>query len=241
MCLIPRSLLAFKVHQLRLRGRYCLLLPKMNGAQIRLFAERFEEKGFSLRKRSPVVARSREGTIRISQPGISWSSFDPSDLVLPSIPDILTAPKQRVPLDELGAMYFGIQRAEGGMAVRLSPRVVSSALWRELRKVGGCALAPDEHLVCSLLIRKGRGCELVTDFPCDGSNSMTLGRKLYFSSALESKEAISTLRAVGTRKPRNSYLRRDGFLKVAGFSPPGKVELYEAFSEIGDWCSFEPA
>lgn len=240
MCLKRRSLLPYKVYQLKLRGRYCLLLPKLAPKQMSILVKRLVMKGCVLRASDPIVARSKEGVLRVSPAGMCWASFDPSDLVLPAVPEILESVKNAVPVKTLAAKYFAVARAGGGTVVRLSTRVESSTLWDELRSAGECGLTPDEHAVVTFLIGRADSCTMVTDFPVDGSRTAIVGRRRFFDSKVESGEAVRTLRQVGVRGPRNSYVRREGMLRMEGFSAPARSELLGIFAGIGEWCSFAP-
>lgn len=229
------------VHQLQIRKTYFLLLPKLNSAQVRVLARRFADKGHSVQLSRLLSAKSKEGTIRIDQSGLCWSAFDPSDAVLPAIPDVLACPKERLPLEELQAMYFKVARSGGRTTLRLAPRIESSSLWDALRSSGECGLAPDEHAVTSFLIHQARGrCSMLTDFLCDGSVMRVYGRRVYYDSTLGNAEAASTLRTVGEKASRNSYLQRDGTLRLTGTIPPSRKRLVELFEGLGEWCFFNP-
>ena len=105
----------------------------------------------------------------------------------------------------------------------------------------GGALAPDEHAVASFLLEKTQGkCEMITDFLVDGSTPLVLGKKRYFDSKLDADEAASTLRVVGERRERNSYIRRDGNLGLRSVSGISRADWTDLFADLGDWCPFTP-
>ena len=232
----------FKIHHILLGGRHYLLLPKLATAQVQVFVKRFEKLGCRVRVAGSVTATTKEGAVHISPSGYCWASFDPSDAVLPAIPSVLDAPKERVPLESLRSMYFRSARAGRGTIALLQTRVESSSLWDGLRAAGECGLTPDEHAIASLILRRTEGeCEVVTDFPAEDSAPRICGRKRYYVSSIEAGEALATLRVAGARGPRNSYLKRDGTLGLGRFRPPTRQEWLDLFEGTGEWCSFAPA
>jgi hypothetical protein len=235
-------LLQFSVHQLEEARRHYLLLPKLNGKQMRILSDRLEGTGFVVQQSSPITAKSRQGSIHIRSSGVCWASFDPADTILPAIPEVLSCPKESLPRSELESTYFQSGRLRGGTVIRLVNRIESSSIWDRLRSSGDCGLTPDERLVASFLIRaSGQRCEVVTDFPVEGSTSLRRGTRTYFSSELEPPGAESTLREIGTRAPRNSYLPRDGVLRFGRmFSLPHGM-VGDLFRELGEWCYFSPS
>jgi hypothetical protein len=231
--------LSFKVHHLQIAGRHFILLPKLNSKQMGIIGERLAKGGFSILSRSRLSARSKAGLIHIEPSGFCWSNFDPIDAVLPSIPDVLDCDKERVPLERLRAMYF-MAKTDGMPFVRLFLRLESMSNWDRLRASGGCGLAPDEHRVATFLIREAGGiCHAVTDFPRADSIPRVEGRLRYFESALSAAEALETLRVVGARKPRNSYMPRNGIVGPS-VPPIPDSKLVEICGQLGDWCGFAP-
>jgi hypothetical protein len=198
--------------------------------------------GFSVRVGRFITGKSRLGAVRIDPSGVCWSTFDPGDAILPVIPTILASPKVGISLEELEAMYFKVARSEETILARLTTRVEASTHWEELRASGGCGLAPDEHAVASFLIKKGKGpCKLLTDYPTKGAKVRIYGRRSYYESSLSRSEAQSTLRAVGEKDVRNSYIPRDGILRFGEAMTASKEELVDLFVTLGEWCSFRPA
>jgi len=234
-------LLSFKVHQFLLKGRHYILLPKLTYAQTLLLAARLEKKGYSVKATKFLTAKSRGRTIHIDSSGLCWSMFDCSDEVLPAIPEILSSPKESGPITRLESMYFRIAKLGRKTTVQLITRLESSTSWDALRSAGDCALAPDEHAVATFLMRKARGtCSMLTDFLEAESPLRICGRRRYFDSTLGISEAESTLRRVGERSLRNSYLPRDSMLRFSGelaFSPNDVEGL---FDDLGEWCYFAP-
>ncbi len=234
-------MLRFRVHGLEIAGMYYLLLPKLNPAQVRILADRLTRNGYSVHASRIIVAKSDGRVIRIDPSGLCWSAADPSDDVLPAIPDILAVPKQPVPLARIAEMYFRIGESGGGSVVRFSTRIEHSALWDSLRATGECGLAPDEHMVASRLIgRAGGTVSLITDFPSEGSDVRVLGRRRYFESAMSPLNAESTLRVAGSRGPMNSYLPRDVTLKLSASPSLANENLDQALEGLGEWCYFTP-
>lgn len=235
-------MLKFRVHQLQVGRRSYLLLPKLNPGQTKIFERRLLGRGFSVKRSRWLIAKSKEGIIRIDPSGLCWSTFDPADFLLPAIPDILACPKDRLPLDELKAMYFNVAESGGTTILRLAPRMESSSLWEALRKSGECGLAPDEREVASFLIREAGGtCRMLTDFSVEESGLRFHGRKPYYESTVACAEAASTLRAVEEKATRNSYLWRNGTLILSGRISPSRKDLAELFDRLDEWCYFAPA
>lgn len=81
---------------------------------------------------------------------------------------------------------------------------------------------------------------MLTDFPSDKSVAKAYGRKRYYESLLSNVEAVSTLRVVDERASRNSYLQRDGTVKLNGTLLLLDRDLGELFVELGEWCYFTP-
>ncbi len=234
-------MIPFRIHHFLLGGRHYILLPKLNQGQIGILTKRFAKAGRSVKVRGLITARLKEGTLHVSPDGLCWSAFDPSDSVLPAIPDLLAAPKERVPIQTLKAKYLRPASTGSKTPLRITTRIESSSSWDKLRASGDCGLAPDEHAVVSLLLKGSRArCSLVTDFPVTGSIPRICGRKRYYDSRLEIGEALSSLRVVGSRFPRNSYLARDGLFQLGEFRLPSSDDWRSLFHEVEDWCSSVP-
>jgi len=228
------------VHQLQVGGKHYLLLPKLNSQQVEILARRFSEIG-TVQTNVALVVKSREGTIMVSEEGLCWSSFDPSDVVLPAVPALLSCPKEEASVETIKRKYFRASRSKEGTTFHVLPRLESSSLWRKLRALDQCALAPDEHAVVTFLLKRIRGdCEMITDFPVEGSTPLVIGRKRYFDSKINPEMAVSTLRVVEERGQRNSYLRRDGRIGPSPVSAPGRHDWLGLFSDLGEWCPFNP-
>jgi hypothetical protein len=220
-------LLRFRVHQLVLGGRHYLLLPKLNRKQL----------DFLRRELGGVSAlggpshNSSETAIHVDRAGLCWSNRDPADAVLPLIPEILSMPKENATREAILGMYFAADGTCGSIRTRLE----ASSNWRRLRGAGECGLTPDEHAVAGSVIRAGGSCTVVTDYASEGSSAEVWGRRRYFRSELPSSEILGSLRTVGERRDRNSYLPQDGLLKLR--RQEGS-EALSAVEELGDWCSF---
>ena len=226
------------MHQLRLGGKHLILLPKLNSGQLVSIARSLRGKGCAIRAGDPLFARTNEGSLRLTSAGLCQSSFDASDLLLPCLPEVLEFSKETVPLEVLSAMYFKGSLSMTSTAQRLVTRMEHSSVWDELRRTGQCALAPDVYAASLSLIRSARECQVVTDFPSDTGAPFVVGKKRYFRSKLESGEASSTLRVIGSVGQRNSYVRRDGTLGLTASQRPTDAELRDLFADIGEWCFF---
>jgi len=232
---------AFRVHELAIVGRHYILLPKLNDAQMEAFAKRLTENGFLVSLSNVISAKSAKGVIHIDPRGFCWSLFDPRDEILPVVPNILKVPKERKPLRELIGSYFMVAKSKAQTVVKVFTRIESSTLWKALRVSGECGLTPDEHVAVSFLFKKAKGeCRLLTDYPTYGSILRIYGRRRYYESKLKPPEVGSTLRPVGRKAFRNSYVPRAGTLTFESFDLPSKEELAHLFQDLGEWCYFEP-
>jgi hypothetical protein len=213
----------------------------MNRAQLLALAKRLAGRGYVLEKSEVLTARSGKGVVHIDPSGVCWSAIDPEDVVLPIIPDVLASSKELIPLRALRSMYYR-PNPSGGRTLRITTRVESNATWDELRASDECGLAPDEHAVLSFLLERSRvACGMLTDFVTKGCEVRFCGRRLYFDSRLEPCEAVGTLRKVGARASRNSYLRRVGSLEGDSLERLARDDWFDLFAELGDWCYFVPA
>jgi len=192
--------------------------------------------------RGPSIVATRPGLVVHVEPfGLCWATSDPSDYLLPLVPEILGCRKERVSPARLLEMYCSAFSGGGHTAVRVNLRVESMVNWDGLRASGGCGLTPDEHLVARLLIGESTGaCLMVTDFAAEGSVPFYCGRRLYFRSKLPPSRASDTLRVVGTTGRGNSYVPRDGLLHLAGLVPED-LALGSFAESLGEWCSFVAA
>ena len=208
---------------------------------MRMIGDRLVGKGFSVSRGYSIKASSSSCVIHCDPMGLCWSSTDPSDYLLPSIPEILGCKKEITTPSRLLGMYFGTLAGGRGPVLRANLRLESSRNWDHLRSSGSCGLAPDEHLLARLLLGGARGtCPVVTDFAVEGSFPYSCGRRLYFRSRLSSSEISETLRVAGSKKGKNSYLPRDGLLPL-GYFAPGGDELAAGLGELGEWCSYATA
>ncbi|MDG6981711.1 MAG: hypothetical protein JRN51_11455 [Nitrososphaerota archaeon] len=195
-------------------------MPKLNKEQISLLSRRFDSAGFRVEAGPILSARTTSRAIHVDPAGLCWGSPDPSDYLLPSIPDILGCEKEKASPEELIGKYFVFSSERGEHSVRVNPRLESLGTWDELRATGGCALSPDEQCMARALLEGAAGpCRLVTDFLADESNALLMGRRSYYDSRLPAGEACKTLRAVDCLGPRNAYIPRNGVLSLAGPCP----------------------
>ncbi len=80
----------------------------------------------------------------------------------------------------------------------------------------------------------------MTDFPTEGSRVRVIGSRHYYESYLDPEETTSTLRAVGERMARNSYLPKDGIIRFKELKLPRTSEQTAFFRGLAEWCYFEP-
>jgi hypothetical protein len=233
-------MLRFRLHQLQL-GRWShTLLPKLNEKQVSSLSDRLAKKGFKVRGTSTLIAETRAMTIHINPSGHCWSSSDVGDSIVPIIPMILDIPKQGVPLEELLSHYFRVMESGDSAVVRTATRMESGNDWKALRASGRCALTPDERAVISMVIENSGSCTLMTDFPVKASQVRVMGNRRYFMSVLGPRQAAATLREVGGKGTRNSYLPGGGLLLLDSFRLPSLPRQREVLEGLGEWSYFTP-
>jgi hypothetical protein len=233
--------LEFRLHDLELEDRHCILLPRLNRAQLLIIKSLLEAKGFSVSSDQQLVARRGSMKIHFNSSGYCLSASDLWDVVVPIIPQILAAPKEQIALYSLLARYMRLWPCSGSATVRFLTRVESSRWWRHLRAVGQCGLSPDERALASFVIGRSRGsCALLTDLPGPASRERVFGRRRYYESTVPCPEAAHCLREAGMTSIRNAYLPADGVVRLSAFKVPGSDEFLNLFRSFGDWCSFSP-
>jgi hypothetical protein len=226
--------LPFKLHSLSIGGKHYLLLPKLNAKQMKIIAERLVRKGFSVDLASMLQAKSRGHSIVVDPAGLCWSSMDPDDTIIPAIPDLLSCPKQSIPLRDLEGLYL----RRGTSFAKMRTRLESGCHWDSLRANDESGLTPDERSVVLALLKSMATCRLMTDFVREGQTPQIFGRRRYFETSVDFEEAASTLRTAGERHHRNSYLPRDG---IFGFSRGESPRAFgRTLPELGEWCFYTP-
>jgi hypothetical protein len=232
-------LLHYRVQRLEVRGMNYILLPKLNQAQMELLSRRLTGGSLPAGQRGSFTAKSGQDRIHVDAGGLCWSSSDPSDHVIPEIPDLLGCEKEALGAIEVLRLYLHFDDGRGHGKVRMNTRIESGWNWDTLRTSDECGLAPDERLIV-LWFAEGSEGDVVTttDYPGAGARPFKVGRKTYFESSLNAAELSETLRVAGKRKPRNSYLPRDNILSAVD-----KAFLFhdsmKVLEELGDWCSFK--
>ena len=230
----------FGFRQFALSGRFHVPLPKMAPQQMATMRQRLESIGFTTKGNDPLRASRGGLRVLVNPSGLCSSEQDLSDAIAPALPAILASKPARVPFRALRDLYFASESRGRGVLLRLSPRLESESYWDELRSTGSCALTPDEREVYSTLLSSSTSLTpLVTDFPVEGSVVRRIGRRQYYNSRLEPREAASTLRGMGPAQERNTYLPRDSILSLTPARLP-KGELLDVFKALGDWCFFAP-
>jgi hypothetical protein len=230
------ALLRFRFHQIVLGDRFYLPLPKMTPRQMRLIRERLESIGFRTALKNTLRATKAGVTIVVDPSGLCWSNEALSDAIAPVVPEMLRCDKKTVSHRALRGLYFASERHGQELHLRLSPRMEFDSLWDELRATGACALTPDEKRVYSaLLSRSPTDTPLLTDFPVQGCVVRRIGRREYYDSKLEPSEAASSLRVLGSKGERNSYLPRDSLLALQ--STALREETMGGFlDDLSEWC-----
>lgn len=233
-------LLRFSYYQFELGGRFYALLPKLTRPQLSVIDNRLRSLSFRTSNTDLLRAAKGEATLTVDPRGLCWSNRDMADVIIPAIPELLSVRKEFASLRTMGNSYFEATKQGKSVLLRLAPRMESSSLWQGLRAAGLCALTPDEHAVYSLLLSSSSlASPLPTDFPTEGSTVIRIGRRQYYSTRIDAPEAASTLRDVGARGPRNTYLPRRSFLSLSSFRIP-KRDLRRTFEGLGEWCFFTP-
>lgn len=219
-------------------SRHCILLPKLNRRQLRFLRRRLGRDRVEVKESGSMSARCGGAMVHVEPSGYCWSSADPADSILPLVPELLSFPKERTSPRKLTGMYFHVGlEGEVGIA-RVGARLECFASWETLRRTGGCGLAPDEEEMFSRLVGRTQGpLSMVTDFVSDESVPVVLGRRRYFRSRLSVRETLLTLRGIGTRGTRNSYLPRDGLLELDRTCVQGN-RLAELTQDLGEWCYY---
>lgn len=234
-------MLPFKAHHLLVGSKHILPLPKLSSHQLRFLVKEIEKRGSLVRQGAgSVTATSQGATVHLEQAGYCWSSTDPSDLVLPLVPDLLSFPKERVSARAFSQMYFSSFIVDGVPSVKARPRLEAASNWAKLRAAGDCGLTPDERLAIARLVSSADLVgPLVTDFPIDGSSSMVIGRRMYYQSVVSGPEAGAALREVGETKRRNCYVPQDGVFR--NFGPSLAIDCSSEIAlEAGEWCFLRP-
>jgi hypothetical protein len=172
--------------------------------------------------------------------GFCWASSDPSDLVGPVIPSLLSVPREASDLRDILGLYFTVRRKGDRTLVKIQTRLESGPSWDSLRVAGESGLFLDEATVIDFLLQRAKGrCDVLTDFPTSGSKEVIKGNQ-YYISTLQVSEVRSALRVIGTDKAKNCYLRRNGLLLLEELAFPRISELYGLLTNLGAWCPFEP-
>ncbi len=221
-------------------GRYVVPLPKLNPSQLGILADRLAGLGYDVSTTGEMTARQEEKVIHVNARGYCWSHQDPTDGIAPAIPALLAAQKQTLTADAIACLYF-MSTGRSEVVVRFSPRIERGPLWTKLRESGACGLTPDEHLVATSVLSAGTGrCRMLTDFPVEGNHVRIFGRRVYYDSRIDVREAASTLRMIGRKRERNSYLPRDGVVRFRS-AMPLRQSAAEIGKHLGEWCFFQPS
>ena len=184
---------------------------------------------------------SRPGArLIVERRGLCSSNADMTDYVAPVLPEVLGCPPEKVSLRALCVAYFRWEQRGKASFIRFSPRLEYGLAWDELRSKGDCALTPDERSIySSILSARPSLSPIVTDFPLEGSDIRRVGHRQYYQSRPSPSEAASTLRGIGSRGERNSYLPRGSTVSL-GLPVPSTSELLGLFRALGDWCFLVP-
>jgi hypothetical protein len=234
-------MLRFAFYQFLLGGRFHAPLPKMAPLQVAAMRRRLESIGFKVVGSGTLNATKGTTKIVVDPKGVCSSNEDLSDAITPALPEVLALEAEAVPFRVLRSAYFTTERRGSTSILRFSPRLEYESYWEELRSLGSCALTPDEKLVYSGVLSLGALLTpLVTDFPIEGSAVRRIGRRQYYSTMLAPRMAASSLRMIGPRAERNTYLPRDSIVTFGQALPPEK-KLRGLFHELGRWCFLAPS
>ena len=234
-------MLRYEPFQFSLGGSEYLLLPKLVPSQLEILSNRLSKTGFEVDRGPALVAKRPGQAIHISPVGTCWSNRDPMDAVAPAIPDLLRVQKQPTRTGAVMRAYFRAERAGSRTSFRFLPRVEFGSLWAELRRSDACGIMPDEHSVVSFALSTGLGkCEVLTDFPAEGSRVRVLGNRQYYTSPLPCPEAASTFRRAGRKQERNSYLPRDAAVEFDSVNLIPRKQWTDLLRGLGEWCFLDP-
>jgi hypothetical protein len=227
--------------QLNLGGTEYLLLPKLIPPQLEILSRRLSKIGLKVTGGPTLTGRRPGQTIRISPSGLCWSNRDLLDSVVPTIPDLLDVKKQPARASDVARLYFRASRVGRTVTLRFLLRIESGLLWTKLRRDDACGISPDEHsVITSILSANSGGCEMVTDFPVEGSRVRVIGTKQYYASLLSCSGIASTLRSASGRQERNSYLTESGTVVLDSVKRHAPHELLRVLKGLGEWCYFDP-
>ena len=230
----------FKLHEITLKSGCYTLLPKLNEAQLGILSTRLTDLGYDVVLKGRLRAKRGPKRIVVCRVGYAVSNEDAGDELAPAIPELLDAPKPRVPMDTLVSKYLQTFPTNARSA-RVVTRLESGALWTQLREEGGCALTPDEYLVAKALLESSKGSfEVLTDYPTDQGQEVFFGHRPYYLSRLECHEAAETLARVGVRREHGAYLPREGLIEAARRVRLGGVDWGRVLKGLGEWCGFQP-
>lgn len=177
-----------------------------------------------------------ERRLAVHPSGLAWSNRDLLDILAPCVPNLLRARKSRAPSNP----FYLTKQGGGAFQIQLFPRMEARRTWTELRRIGGCALTPDERHVIRMLLESSAGkVRVITDFPTEDGRRVRVGSKNYFRSLIGVGEFAESLCAVGETKARNSFLPISALLILDHFAPPSRERLREASEELGEWCFLE--
>lgn len=208
----------------------------MNQRQAAVAARFLAGRGFKVRPGAHMVASRPDITLHLNSEGLCWSPNDPSDHILPLIPQLLDVPKEGIRPRPLTSMYF--TRRHDTTIARVTTRLEHSSTWKALRSQGISALTPDEHAMVGELLSHSEAATLLTDFPLLQSRLKRIGHRRYFESELPGREASATLRQLEGSGPRSSYLPRTCLVRLEQSSPLGYEEISDALDRAGDWCGY---
>ena len=235
-----RLLIRFSFHQLELRGRYYVPLPKLTLAQLEIIEKRLKNLGFNVGTAGGLIARSGGTTITVQRKGLCWSNNELEDIVAPAIPSILDERKKEVSFGRLCREYFWIKKIGNQSVLRFLPRLESFSNWDVLRATGALGVTPDERAVFSyLLSRPGVEVRTLTDYPKEAYTSKMIGGRQYFSCRIPGSELAAHLGDFGMAHPRNAFLPRDGTM-VFPRGGPSVSRLASILHGLGEWCFLTP-
>lgn len=231
-------MLEYRYAHLELGGKrkHCILLPKMNGSQVKIVEDRLTSLGFRVKGQELVVASKGRERIWLDPAGLCWSSVDPTDYVAPSIPEILECQKERLKRSDFNELYFSIKKYKSKYVIRLKTRLEHGFTWKILRKKGLNGFSPDESNVIKWLLDfSGGKITVLAHYPSKNSSTMRVGTKNYYISKIDVKDFASNIFNFFDKKV-GFFLSQNCMLEVEELDVES---LLSSDLELGQWCYYE--
>jgi hypothetical protein len=230
--------LEYRYAHLELGGKrkHCILLPKMNGKQLDVLRRKLISLGFRIERKN--IFSAKKGTVRIwlDPSGLCWSSVDPTDYVIPSIPELLGCEKEKIRREEFNQLYFNIIKNKDNYLVRFKTRLEHGYTWKLLRKIGISGFSPDECTVIKWLLGFARGnITALCSYPIEDSSILRIGRRNYYVVELDVERFVSEISDFTTHKRRQCFLFQECTVTLRSLNVSS---MNKSNPELGEWCYY---